>query len=50
MKKIVNAKINKLYIDNKEVFVFDFDGVLVDSVELKSNAFFKFYLKYGEYC
>ncbi|MFK7934383.1 MAG: HAD family hydrolase [Saprospiraceae bacterium] len=31
----------------KNIF-FDFDGVIVDSVELKTEAFYKMYLPYGE--
>ena len=30
-----------------EIF-FDFDGVLAESVQVKSDAFFKLYLPYGE--
>ena len=28
--------------------LFDFDGVLADSVQVKSNAFFKLYIQYGD--
>lgn len=35
------------YLDTKKIFIFDFDGVLVDSVEIKTNAFYELYIEYG---
>ncbi len=35
-------------IKGKEVLVFDFDGVLVDSVEVKTDAFAELYRSYGQ--
>ena len=35
-------------IKSKQVLVFDFDGVLVDSVEVKTEAFAALYRPYGE--
>ncbi len=32
---------------NFEIFIFDFDGVIVDSVDIKNNFFHKFFLEYG---
>ena len=34
-------------IDKKKLIIFDFDGVLVDSVDVKKNAFGEMYAKYG---
>lgn len=34
-------------INQKSVFVFDFDGVLVDSVQIKAEAFAELYSPYG---
>tara|TARA_Y100001970_G_scaffold291512_1_gene428949 strand:+ start:2508 stop:3194 length:687 start_codon:yes stop_codon:yes gene_type:complete len=39
-------KIAKI-LDTKSVFVFDFDGVLADSVNIKTSAFFELYREYG---
>jgi phosphoglycolate phosphatase-like HAD superfamily hydrolase len=39
-------KINDM-ISSKSVFVFDFDGVLADSVDIKAQAFAKLYQPYG---
>ena len=27
--------------------IFDFDGVILDSVNIKTNSFYKMYIKYG---
>lgn len=34
-------------VSQKKIIVFDFDGVLVDSVHVKANAFFQMYQKFG---
>ena len=34
-------------LDTKSVFVFDFDGVLADSVNIKTLAFYELYKEYG---
>jgi len=34
-------------IQSKNLFVFDFDGVIADSVEVKADAFFTLYKPYG---
>ena len=43
-------KIEKLkdLIETKESIIFDFDGVLVDSVNIKKDAFSELYSKYGK--
>jgi phosphoglycolate phosphatase-like HAD superfamily hydrolase len=35
-------------IDKKTHIIFDFDGVLVDSVNIKTDAFYNLYSEYGE--
>lgn len=37
----------KSFIDSKLIFIFDFDGVLVDSVEIKTEAFASLYKEHG---
>ena len=39
---------SKLKFDNLENIIFDFDGVILDSVECKTEAFYQMYLPYGE--
>ena len=39
--------INNL-LNDKSVFIFDFDGVLVDSIEIKTTAFAFLYKEYGD--
>jgi len=36
-------------IDEKKLLVFDFDGVIADSVEVKTDAFAELYRPYGEF-
>ena len=43
----VSLKLKEL-ISRKKLLIFDFDGVLVDSVEVKTNAFAELYKQYGE--
>lgn len=38
----------KKNLENKSVFIFDFDGVIVDSINIKGNVFAKLYENYGE--
>ena len=38
----------KELINRKKLLIFDFDGVLVDSVEVKTDAFAELYKHYGE--
>ncbi len=40
-------KVEKL-INGKKLLIFDFDGVLADSVEIKTQAFYEMYLCYGK--
>ena len=44
------ADTSKLYklIQSKELFIFDFDGVIADSVEVKTEAFAELYSIYGD--
>lgn len=44
-----NTKINltKSIVENKKLVIFDFDGVLVDSVKVKTKAFGLMYSEYG---
>ena len=35
-------------INKKKLFIFDFDGVIADSIDIKTNAFFKMYSRYGD--
>ena len=44
--KPINSPDN-LSLENKDLYIFDFDGVLVDSVDLKTRAFAEIYLSYG---
>jgi len=36
------------FFENKRFYIFDFDGVLVDSVEIKTEAFSALYASYGD--
>jgi phosphoglycolate phosphatase-like HAD superfamily hydrolase len=47
MDTYFNSSKSNLNILNKSLYIFDFDGVLVDSVEIKTNAFAEIYKKYG---
>ena len=38
----------KKIINQKNFFVFDFDGVIADSVEVKTEAFSEIYRSYGD--
>ena len=38
----------KNFLDNKKLFIFDFDGVIADSVEVKDLAFRSLYQIYGK--
>ena len=33
--------------DNFKFFIFDFDGVIIDSVKIKNDNFYNFFLSYG---
>ena len=35
-------------IESKSTFIFDFDGVLADSVNIKTSSFFELYKEYGD--
>lgn len=50
MQTLHNISISntKNLINKKSIFIFDFDGVLVNSVEIKTNAFEELYKKYGD--
>ncbi len=41
------TEIKKL-LKSKKLYAFDFDGVIADSVEIKTEAFYKLYKPYGE--
>ena len=45
---ISNFKKIKSLIDKSELLIFDFDGVLANSVEVKTRAFALLYKPYGE--
>jgi len=36
-------------LDQKQIYIFDFDGVLVDSVDIKTKAFAELYKGYGNH-
>ena len=38
----------KLALEESELLIFDFDGVLADSVEVKTRAFSLLYKSYGK--
>lgn len=46
--KIYNSSEGKKIFQEKSVIIFDFDGVLVDSVSIKTQAFAEIYAKYGD--
>ena len=43
----MNKKIVIDTIQSKKLFIFDFDGVIVDSVDIKTEAFGEIYSNYG---
>ena len=43
-----NIEKAKEIIKSKSALVFDFDGVIVDSFDVKKTAFSNLYLQYGE--
>jgi phosphoglycolate phosphatase-like HAD superfamily hydrolase len=48
MPLITETQVIHKLIESKELLIFDFDGVLADSVEVKTDAFSKLYKSYGE--
>jgi len=48
MALIEDTKIIHDFLESKELLVFDFDGVLADSVEIKTDAFAEIYKPFGE--
>jgi len=48
MPLITETQVIHKLIESKKLLIFDFDGVLADSVEVKTNAFSKLYKPYGE--
>ena len=38
----------KLKVENSKILMFDFDGVIADSVEVKTHAFASLYMEYGD--
>ena len=48
MSVLSKKKCVKDFVLSNDVFVFDFDGVLVDSAEIKSEAFAQLYGTYGD--
>lgn len=48
MTVIQNLKLIQNVIDSKKLLIFDFDGVLADSVEVKTEAFALLYKPYGQ--
>ncbi len=48
MALIEDTKIIHDFLEAKELLVFDFDGVLADSVEIKTDAFAEIYKPFGE--
>ena len=45
----MNKKIVIDTIQSKKLFIFDFDGVIVDSVDIKTEAFGEIYSNYGSF-
>jgi HAD superfamily hydrolase (TIGR01549 family) len=39
---------NKIYIDSLQAIFFDFDGVICESIDVKTEAFIEIYKPYGE--
>jgi len=47
MRTLVSQDKLRDFANRKKLFIFDFDGVLVDSVEIKAMVFYSLYKKYG---
>ena len=45
---ITDLKEVKYLLQSKKLYAFDFDGVIADSVKIKTKAFYKLYKPYGE--
>ena len=48
MTVISNLSVIKQALEKKSVFIFDFDGVIVDSNDIKGSMFAKLYEHYGK--
>ena len=48
--KKTNYKFQKFqsFLNKKKYFIFDYDGVIVDSVDIKTEAFVNLYKEYGK--
>ena len=45
---MLGAEEIKVLIDSKKLLIFDFDGVIADSVDIKTEAFGELYSEFGE--